>query len=358
VHERPLRYLFRAATSLSATAGLLLMWNNWIGRRSRGSGRTLLFWGLLLCAGAAGLGWEARDNFSDALARPDPIDAAILTSPEGVNQLSQRFITFRSPEIIDTGATASFANRRDKVRARYVIATAGDRRLLVKVPADHEGTTFTGMLAGVSPDQRENVIGPFAEEEHLEKQLFLPFLVDCTQDTSRGLVAGLFFLTAFLVPGLVLTTIGLRRILRPGTHPLARALQRFGPPATVADTIDLVSPPLRLGPVEFAGDWLICNAPRTGWTVFRTTDLVWVHKLIETVNGVPLHRLKLYDRLGVCFEGRGRPDVIDAAVAAITQRSPWLVIGWDERVAKQWKDDPASLVPRVEERRQELQNRK
>ena len=62
----------------------------------------------------------------------------------------------------------------------------------------------------------------------------------------------------------------------------------------------------------------------------------------------------LYDRHGVKFIGAGRAGEIDTVVAAITERLPWLVVGWDERVEKQWREDPASLVPRVTERREEL----
>ena len=182
-------------------------------------------------------------------------------------------------------------------------------------------------------------------------------MLDDTLDTTRGLVVGLFFLTVFLAPGLVLTALGVRRLLRPDTHPLARALRRFGPPAEVANAIAAADPPQRRGPVELVGDWLLCESPRTGYTVFRANDLVWVHKMVETAGGRPLHRVKLYDRLGMGFEGRGSEEEIEATVAAVTQRLPWLVVGWDERVAQQWRDDPASLVPRVEEQRREWEER-
>jgi hypothetical protein len=101
----------------------------------------------------------------------------------------------------------------------------------------------------------------------------------------------------------------------------------------------------------------VCHSPRTGYTVFRFDDLVWVHQLVETVNRTPLYRIKLYDRRGAMFTGRGRQDAIEAALAAVTRKVPWLVVGWDERVARQWQEDPASLVARVEERREELRAR-
>jgi hypothetical protein len=333
------------------------MWNNWLGRRIRDDGRRLLFWGVLLCAGAAGIAWEARDNFSPGLARPRPIDPGDLAAPDVANQLIGRTVTFDAPGAIGTGATVSYANRRDLTSARYFAVQAADRWLLVKVPAGQEGASFKGTVTGVSPAEQERVIGRFANDNDIDERLFLPVQVDGTVDTTRGLVVGLFFLALFLAPGLALVLLGLRRSRRPDTHPLARALRRFGPPAEIANAIDGADRHLRLGPVEFAGDWLLCDSSGSGYTVFRANDLVWVHKLIETVNGRPLHRLKLYDRLGVRYEGRGSEDKIEATVAAVTQRLPWLVVGWDERVAKQWKDDPASLVPRVEERKQELEAR-
>jgi hypothetical protein len=330
------------------------MWNNWIGRRIRSGGRTLLLWGLILCGGAIGLGWMARGVFADALSKPVRVEAESLVSTEVVDQVRQGFILVDSSEVRDTGATLGFAKRPDRVLARYLAVRAGNHWLLVKVPGGHEGSTFAGMLGPVNSGEVEKVIVPFAHNDDIDPALFLPFCVDCTQDTRRALVVSLFFLAVFLVPGLVLTVLGLRRLLRPETQSLARALQRFGPPAEVADAIDHSGQPLRLGPVEFAGDWLVCNSPASGCVVFRTEDLVWIHKLVVTLNRTPLHRLKLYDRLGVRFEGSGKQDTIDLALAAITERTPWLIVGWDERVEMQWKDDPASLVPRVEERREEM----
>jgi hypothetical protein len=170
-------------------------------------------------------------------------------------------------------------------------------------------------------------------------------------------VVGLFFLIALLLPAFALIAFGLRRLYWPAAHPLARALARFGPPAEVADSIHGSIAPLRIGPIEFSGDWLVCNSATSGNVVFRKDDLLWVHKVDVSVMGTTSHRLKLYDRLGIRFEGSARPDVLERAVAAITERFPWLIVGWDERVHKQWIDDPASLVPRVEERRGELRAR-
>jgi hypothetical protein len=333
------------------------MWNNGIGSRIRDSGRRLLYWGLLFCVGAAGIAWQARHNFSEALAPSRPIDPKELSSPEFIEGLDRHPVAVDSAGAVDTGATAGYANRRDKVAAHYFALRAGDRWLLAKVPSASDGAAFTGIFAAVNARERDRVIAPFARDNQIDEQLFLPIELDGTVDTSRGLVAGLFLTALFLAPGLALVFLGLRRLRRPETHPLAQALRRFGPPAEVANAIDLSDRHLRLGPIEFAGDWLICDAPRTGYTVFRGGDLVWVHRLIETVNGKPLHRVKLYDRLGMRFEGRGREDTLEAAVATVTARWPWLVVGWDERVAQEWRDDPASLVPRVEERREELKAR-
>jgi hypothetical protein len=330
------------------------MWNNWIGRRIRDSSRRLLFWGLILTLGAISIAWVSRDSFVLALRRPVSIDAADLASPEFLKQLAHGYVTFQSADAVDTGSVIGYAKRKDKIVARYLVVPAGEHWLLVKVPAAHSNDTFAGYLAKLTKEESDSVIPGYAGDKDIDRDLFLPIQLDCTLDLNRGAVAGLFFFTVFLIPGMALTIMGLRRLRQPELHPLAKSLDRLGPPAEVANSIDPKSRPLRLGPIEFVDDWLICYEQTSGWVVFRVHDLVWVHKLVETVNRTPLHRVKIYDRLGGRFVGRGRPDVIDAATAAITERLPWLVIGWDERVAQQWQDDPASLVPRVEERRQEL----
>jgi hypothetical protein len=319
------------------------MWNNWIGRRIRRAGRTQLWCGVALCALAAVVARVGRDRFYDTLAGPTAVDATSLASPEAAGKLWHRTVTFTSDTVTDTGETVSPPGKPDRILARYLAVRAGDRWLLTLVPPDHEGNIFTGMVT--------------APGFKLDSERFLPFQLDETLIPDRPAVTGLLFLVVFLATGLVLAARGLWLLRHPEAHPLAGALARFGQPAEVAGAIGRSGQPLRLGPVEFAGDWFICQAPRTGWTVFRVDDLVWVHALIETVNRTPLHRIKLYDRTGVMFTGRGRRDVIEAVLATVTARAPWLVVGWDERVAKQWQEDPASLVPRVEERREELRAR-
>lgn len=333
------------------------MWNNWIGRRIRRAGRVQLWCGVALCTLAAGIARFGRDRFSDTLAGPAVVDAEVLSSADAPGKLHHRAVTFTTDTVHDTGYVLGPTNRPGKIQARYLAVRAGERWLLAKVPADHEGNSFTGLVTDVSSEERSRAIASFARDHGVDAALFLPFLVDETLVPDRPAVTGLLFLVVFLSTGIVLSLSGLRRLRRPETHPLARALSRFGPPAEVADAIDRSGQPLRLGPIEFAGDWFICQAPRTGLTVFRADDLVWVHALVETVNRTPLHRVKLYDRTGVVFTGRGRQDVIEAVVATVKAKLPWLVAGWDERVAKEWRDDPASLVPRVEERREELRAR-
>jgi hypothetical protein len=317
----------------------------------------LLLWGLLFLVGAAGIAWKARDNIALGLAAPLVVDADRLTAADAAGLLEHRLITFTTPEVVNTLVTESYVNRRDRVLARYFVVRAGDRWLLIKGTADQQGDTFTGLLTDISPSETERAIGAFARSREVDPARLLPFLLDCTLDTSRGLVVGLFFLAVFLVPGLVLTGLGLWRILRPEGHALARALRRFGPPAEVAVAIDRSGQPVRVGPLEFAGDWLVCRSPRGAWIVFRHDDLLWVHKLVETVNRTTYHQVKIYDRLGAVFVGGGQSEEMDAVVDALTERNPWLVVGWDERVEKQWREDPASLVPRVEERREELRQK-
>jgi hypothetical protein len=333
------------------------MWNNWIGRRIRRAGRTQLWCGVALCALAAGIARVGRDRFYDTLAGPTTVDAEGLLAADAAGRLHLRAITFSSDTVHDTGAALGSPSRRDKIQARYLAVAAGDRWLLVKAPVDHEGSSFTGLVTDLNTDERTKVIAGFARARGIDPAQFLPFQLDETLVPDRPAVAGLLFLVVFLGTGVVLTAVGLRRLRRPETHPLARALERFGPPAEVADAVGRSGQPLRVGPIEFSGDWFVCQAPRTGWTVFRVDDLVWVHALQETINRTPLYRVKLYDRGGVMFVGRGRKDVIEAAVATVTAKAPWLVVGWDERVAKEWQADPASLVPRVEERREELRAR-
>ncbi len=329
------------------------MWDNWIGRRIRGGGRVLLLAGLFLCACAGVVGWLTRYALADGLVGPVPLDAGQLLGlgPGG------RSVTFDAPGAVDTGATAGHDRRPGVVAARYFAAPVEGRWVLVKTPAGHQGSSFTGTPDSIGRDERERVTQPFARDNDFDEGLFLPVRVDGTRDIGRDAGAALFFVVAFLGSGLVLVGLGLRRILRPQTHPLAKALARFGPPAEVAAEVDAGPRPLRLGPVEIAGDWLVCHSRQSGCVVFRTDELVWVHKLVVTINGKDSPRLKLYDRRGVRFEGGGKADAVDAAIAAVTNRVPWVVVGWDERVERQWADDAASLVPRVEERRQELLER-
>jgi hypothetical protein len=190
------------------------------------------------------------------------------------------------------------------------------------------------------------------------KDVLLPYVVDATREfqTHTVLLLGLVALVG--VPGVWLVVQALLRSARPGRHPIAKALRRFGKPAEVAAAIERErgeNEPGQLGPVELAGRWLLCRSLGKGFQVFRLDDLVWVHKAVITVNGVPNYWAKLYDRDGVHFAVRADQKKIDALLGLLVQSVPWVLAGYAPELERAWQSNPQGIVAAVEQRRMEYE---
>jgi hypothetical protein len=327
--------------------------DTWVSRRIHRDNRRLLIVGLLLWAVAAALGTLIRNPLYNFVRGPFPVDHATLAAIDHPDAEARYYVTFEVAQVSEPVGTVRSSNSKEP-HAKYVLAVVKDRPLLLKVSTKHEGNSYTGTIGKPTAEEQAKVVDPLVEKAPGLKAVLLPYVVDTsTRHFHFWAVTGLLAVAVLLGTGLSLIVRALRRTVRPERHPLAQALERFGPSHEVAAAIGQearVGPVLRVGPVDFVGRWVICSAPK-GYKVFRLDDLVWVHKLVVRGQGTQ-YWAKLFDRHGVSFEVCGKEGKIDGILAAVAAQAPWLIAGYDPRLEQLWKEDPAGLVGYVEQRRQ------
>jgi hypothetical protein len=333
------------------------MWNTWIGGRIRRGNRAFQLWGLFFLVVAAGIGLLMRYAVYNFFAGPFPVNMGTLRAIKDPDDAKRYFVTFAVDKVQKTGIGLQDSKSK-ATYSEYVVVKAEDRFLLIELPTDHAGLTVTGTIGKPSKDEQEKVLAVLENQVPGVKSALLPFIV-CARGYSfqAGVISGLVGLAVLVGLGLWLVSIGVRRTRRPERHPLGRALERFGPLTEVAEAIDRDSRTgqcLRLGPVEFRGRWLICT--RFGnCKIFQLDNLVWVYKKIVRVNGFPVYWVKFHDCQGESFEVNETQARVDGVIAAVNVVTPWLISGYDERLAAIWKKDPTALVAAVKDRQRQFE---
>ncbi len=330
------------------------MKNTWIGRRIRRSNRTWLIWGAFFCACALGLGslgWRSAYNL---FRGPFPIDLATLSKIRRPEDRLEYYVAFEVEKTAPTGFGIKSKNNPDP-HTEYVIAIVEGRALLIRKPSRQEGNAFTGTLAAPTPEERTMILAKLEADVPGLRGAFLPYVMNAQpRQFVSGVISWMIPLGLVFGLGLWMAGKGVVRTIWPSRHPIARALGRFGPPGEIAAAIEEevgARGVLSVGSVDFLGRWLLCRAPFRGFQVFRIDDLVWAHKSVVRVNGVPHFWAKLHDRDRKSFSVQSSEQKIDALLTAILTQAPWVIAGYDARLEETWKTNPAELIEAVGQRR-------
>lgn len=289
---------------------------------------------------------------------------ALLDAPSA-DALPNQWVTVAGDEMLDTGYThvTQKEGEAEKTDAYYFAMVLDRRLLLVQTSDDKPADTLTGVLKPAPSDVQSEVIDDIVDEEPDLQGVFLPFILD-TQDAYRtggyiGLVVG--------IPLLLVGAFNLLRFLQrsanPGAHPLARALARYGDPVQVAMGIDMQmrnpAGQSKIGKsVTVTPGWLL-RSTTFGLDVMRIEDIVLVYKRVtqHRVNFVPTgksYALLINDRNRKVLEIQGGEKEVDAAGIALSQRAPWMLLGYSAELEKDWRTNPAMVIQAVDQRRAQM----
>jgi hypothetical protein len=328
-------------------------------RRSNRNQLILCAVGALLLVGLAALNIRYFYNF---FFGPFPADRQALLATTDAGALRQYFVKISGDQVLDTGAQEVSRNTRsgsERVTASFMALLLDDRFLIVKAQDDKETTDFTGYLEAVPSDVQTEIIADIEREVPDVRGAFLPYMLNTDSFRGTGYVA-----LGLGIPLFGLCLWGLARAIRrtndPSTHPILRALGRFGPPDYVAGQIDaeMLAANSKVGGVHLTPNWLIHAAPAS-LSATRIDDVVWAYKQVtqHRTNGIPTgktYAAQIWDRHGVCITVTGKEPVVTQALEAVAQRVPWVLAGYSPELEKTWKQNRAAVVDAVEQRRRQV----
>lgn len=249
---------------------------------------------------------------------------------------------------------------KETVDFSYLALELGDQLLLVKQPGSPKmETTLTGSLLPVSAEEQKEIIDYFVADDPSLAGEFLPYLIHTGNFRTSGwfgIVFGVLLLGACLA-GLV---IDLRRELDETTHPILKALSRFGSLQLTRGQVDAelaVEHTILSKKFHVTPSWLV-YAPAGKFMAARYEDIAWYYLHIHTTRtyGVPVARtysVVVNDRFGaqlMMAVGRKEPPALEV-LDAIARRAPWAIGGYSADLVKAWKKDRAGFLAQVENRR-------
>ena len=114
----------------------------------------------------------------------------------------------------------------------------------------------------------------------------------------------------------------------------------------------------KAGGVHLTPNWLVHSAPAS-LSATRIDDVVWAYKQVtqHRTNGIPTgktYAAQIWDRHGVRITVAGKEPVVNQALEAVAQRSPWVLAGFSPELEKTWKQNRAAVIDAVEQRRRQV----
>jgi hypothetical protein len=338
-------------------------------RQIRRTTRNRLIIGVFFLGVTLASAWHYRNYLLSVVRGPAPIDDQQLASSTSLNPLLESFVRVHGSEIAKTGArevardsgSASGSQNSNRVIANIMALKVGDRYLLSKVPINEEGLDLSGELVEMPAAVRKIVI-----TDHLPKhpgldRLFYPCLLDTTKSRFGdpwALLLGAFF---FLL-GAACLGQGVYHAAVPESHPVVKALRRYGDPGNIsiqiAQELRVEGDREKFDNARITSDWLVeMSSLKTA--IVRLADLLWAYpKVIKHYhNFIPTGKsyfVVVRDRAGQSIEVSVKKDQQPMALESLSRRNPWAVYGFDQQLAKGWPKNRAELIQVVDERRAAL----
>ncbi|HEU4387035.1 MAG TPA: DUF6709 family protein [Blastocatellia bacterium] len=323
----------------------------------------------LAVVAVAAFNWRYLYN---CVAGPFPVDVAALSSPNDTASLLRYFVTIEGDGVIDTGAR-EVEQRKSKysdnvesetVTAEYVALSLNDRLLLVKTGGGHSGTRFTGALRRLSSAERSQIIGKIEADEPEVRGAFVPLMLDATGFRGPAYVG-----LAMAMPLLAIAAWNLVRVQArsgdPGRHPITQALARFGIPQVVAAKIDtevrLGGKITCIGSVTLTPSFLF-RSQLFGLDIVSIEEVVWTYKKVTKhyYNFIPTgktYSVMVVDRRGNTLEipTLSKEDKTHLIIEEIGRRAPWVLLGYDDELARTWKWNADTVIRAVDQRRKQYE---
>lgn len=316
--------------------------------------------GLVLAAAC----WNARylANCFQPPVRMSPTD---IEQVQDAGKVWRYRATVRGEESINTGITEEF-KEDERVTDTHVFLLMLVNHHLLLVRAEQgvvSGKQYTGTLVPVPDDVQAQVVNKVKRSIPQYDTLILPFMLDA----KDGFADNGYWLTA--IGGIILLIcvwnllLAMKRRQHPDSHPIMRALARFGPPSQVAAEIEaeLHGPTEMLtASLQFTQHWLL-QATTTSLGATRLADIVWIYKQVtqHRVNFVPTgktYAALICDRHNALLTIPGSDEQVNSILQAVAEHAPGVLVGYNKDLEAHWRANRAEVVAAVMKRREEIEH--
>jgi hypothetical protein len=286
---------------------------------------------------------------------PFPITSEELVAANGPDDLFRYYVIVEGQEVYDTGGTLTRKrNGIETDKSYYLALNLGDRALLIEAPSITTEPSFTGYLETPTSDVKTKIIDDIESGDASLKGIFLPMQLTTSDFKFPGYLG---LILATLVLGFSLWGVGtaVQRYGDSGSHPIARALGRFGDSNMVISSVDaeLRAEHPKVGDLHLTPTWLI-HLTSSNMSATRFDDIAWMYKLVtKNRNGIT-YSAQIWDRHGVQMNVQAKEDLVNQMLNAAVQRAPWALAGHNAEIEKAWKSDRASVLAAVDQRRQQI----
>ncbi len=330
----------------------------------RGSNRRRILWGVLIVAlVVAGLGLSLR-YLTNFFAGPRPITVSELSNIDNADKVERYWVTLTAGKAYNTGWQEVKTSRggSDTVNASFSVLVVGRSVLLVRQPGDVPASSttgskaYTGTLVSVPSDLSTNIVNDIKSQAPEIASQLLPFMLDTSDMRVDGYI-GLVIAALATLLALWLLSSGITRTLLPHSHPIWKALNRFGDPQAASDAIrdEMAMPYTQIGKTHVTMHWLVANQAGK-FQATRLEDVVWLyHKVTRRrVNGVPAGKTfegQIWDQYGKLIAFGGTEANVLSALQAIRASAPWAIAGYNAQIETLWKKNRTQFLDSVRQNR-------
>lgn len=319
--------------------------------------RNYIIAGFLGLAVVAGFLWLEGRYLYNFFHGPFPIDRSVVLSMHDADSRRQYFVSLAGDETFSTGrqeeTTDYFITRHYPILALRI----GDNLLLVKTSGDTSATSFAGALSAIPSDLNEGVVQPLLAKHPELRGRFLPLMLDATSFRSDGYL-GLSFAALLSALWTWMLVSGIRWRATPSSHRVYKKLARFGPAQQMEMHFDAQiranGGGEKVGSATLTPNWMI-NQRAFALSLMRTADVVWCYqRIIKHYHGfIPTGKtfsILAYDRDGTMAEIAVKKNTAAAALAALRNRVPNALFGYNEALFRMWRKNRAEFIRQVDAR--------
>jgi hypothetical protein len=162
------------------------------------------------------------------------------------------------------------------------------------------------------------------------------------------------WIPAFIaITGAIALGAWLIRVLNPSAHPIYKRLERYGDPRELAQQVNQEFAGARPADTTHFGENWLAQGDTYGLSLVPWGDVAWLHIYTNARNGLQTNYVRVWSRDGkqfVALAGMHKEEAM-RLLSELHARAPWAEVGFSRELQRQWNNQRAEFVDRVDGRK-------